>query len=147
MKRLDGKVAIVELARVAGTVDIRGELFGAIRLAELQADARIRSKNGELRFAALPGEIEVKVRSVSGSRMTRPGPSRAGRVQSCDDSCFRVSSRHLRFPRREVASRLDRRRPCPQEPARPDSGHGRGSGRPRHPRLWREPADRLRMAT
>ena len=69
---LNGKVATVELTRVAGTVDIRGELFGTIRLAELQADARIRSKNGELRFATLPGEVEVKVRSVSSSRIQGP---------------------------------------------------------------------------
>ena len=69
---LDGKVATVELTRVAGTVDIRGELFGTIRLAELQAEARIRSKNGELRLAGLPGEVEVKLRSISGSRIQGP---------------------------------------------------------------------------
>ena len=69
---LDGKVATVELTRVTGAVDVDGELFGTIRLAELQAEARIRSKNGELRFTALPGEVEVKVRSVSGSQLKGP---------------------------------------------------------------------------
>jgi hypothetical protein len=69
---LHGKVATVELHRVAGAVDIRGDLFGTIRLGELESEARIRSKNGDLRLAGLPGEVEVKVRSVSGSRIQGP---------------------------------------------------------------------------
>ena len=97
---LDGKVAIVELARVAGAVDIRGELFGAIRLAGLQADVRIRSKNGELRFAALPGELEVKVRSVSGSQIHGP-------VRLNSDHWRRVTLERLRGDVEIQGERMD----------------------------------------
>ena len=69
---LNGKVATVELQRVTGAVDIRGDLFGTVRLSELESEARVRSQRGDLRLAGLPGEIEVKVRSVSGSQIQGP---------------------------------------------------------------------------
>ncbi len=97
---LNGKAAIVELARVAGAVDIRGELFGTIRLAELQADTRIRSKNGKLRFAALPGELEVKVRSVSGSQIHGP-------VRLNSDHWRRVTLERLRGDVEIQGERMD----------------------------------------
>ena len=69
---LNGKVATVELQRVTGAVDIRGDLFGTVRLSELESEARVRSQRGDLRLAGLPGEIEVRVRSVSGSQIQGP---------------------------------------------------------------------------
>ena len=97
---LDGKVATVELTRVAGAVDINGELFGTVRLAELQAEARIRSNNGELRFAALPGEIEVKMRSVSGAQVQGP-------VRVNSDHWRRVTLERLRGDVKIRGERMD----------------------------------------
>ncbi len=97
---LDGNTGTIELARVKGPVDIRGELFGTIRLAELQGTAKIQSKNGELRFAGLPGEVEVKVRSVFGSQIHGP-------VRLNSDRWRRVTLERLRGDVEIQGQRMD----------------------------------------
>ena len=64
---LEGNVSTLDLQSVAGDVDIRGELFGTVRLAAVEGSARVRSRYGELEAGAIPGRVEIKVRSVSGS--------------------------------------------------------------------------------
>ena len=64
---LEGNTNTVDLQSVAGDVDIRGELFGTIRLAAVEGSARVSSRDSEMEAGAVPGRVEIKVRSVSGS--------------------------------------------------------------------------------
>ncbi len=64
---LEGNASSLDLQSVAGDVDIRGELFGTVRLAAVEGSARVRTRYGELEAGAIPGQVEIKVRSVSGS--------------------------------------------------------------------------------
>ena len=64
---LEGNAGTIDLKSVAGDVDIRGELFGTVRLAAVEGSARVRSRYGEMEVAAVPGWVELKVRSVTGS--------------------------------------------------------------------------------
>ena len=64
---LEGNAGTIDLQSIAGDVDIRGELFGTIRLAAVEGSARVRSRDSEMEAGAVPGRIEIKVRSVSGS--------------------------------------------------------------------------------
>ena len=64
---LEGNTGMIDLQSVAGDVAINGSLLGTVRLAGVEGLTRVVSRYGEMEAAAVPGRVELKVRSVSGS--------------------------------------------------------------------------------
>ena len=67
---LEGNTGTIDLKSVAGDVAINGDLLGTVRLAGVGGSTRVASRYGEMEAAAIPGRVELKVRSVSGSGLS-----------------------------------------------------------------------------
>jgi hypothetical protein len=69
---VSGSCRVVELERIGGPVSVEGRIFTRIRLSKLDQGARIESEHSRLEVAGLPGEVEMRVRSVSISDAVGP---------------------------------------------------------------------------
>ncbi len=97
---LEGNANTVDLQSVSGDVDICGELFGTVRLAAVEGAVRVRTRNGEMEAGAVPGQVEIKVRSVSGSGFD-------GGVRLQSDRWWRVHLERLRGKTEVRGRRMD----------------------------------------